>query len=213
MLYSQKHLLYSLLCFLLFLTEVWSQLQLQESAVWNSVGFASVCTFYVLIFSFCIVQRCLLGISNWLKQAFELQKSQFCYLGWSWNVRFYRYTSSEGSICSRGIIHLLTVFSALHAHFNKLELSVLLRCCSYRKIRQLSIYQVDFSLLKGCFLSLTAHLHICAAVISEPLTSHRIPKRMLLLEGWHYVIVQESHRAEKPPSLQSVTPLFSLFDS
>lgn len=92
-----------------------------------------------------------------------------------------RYTSSEGSVCSRGIIHLLTVFSVLHAHLNKLELSVLLRWCSYRKIRQLSIYQVDLSQLKGCFPSvLTAHLHICVAVISEPLTSHRILQRMLL---------------------------------
>lgn len=30
---------------------------------------------------------------------------------------------------------------------------------------------------------------------------------------WHHVIVQESHRADNPPSLQPVAPLFSLFDS
>lgn len=69
-----------------------------------------------------------------------------------------RYTSSEGSVCSRGIIHLLTVSSALHAHFNKLELSVLFRCCSYRKIRHLSIYQVDLSQPKGCFSSPSSQL-------------------------------------------------------
>lgn len=78
-------------------------------------------------------------------------------------------------------VHYSPSDSLLSAHLNKLELSVLLRWCSYRKIRQLSIYQVDLSQLKGCFLSvLTAHLHICAAVISEPLTSRRILQRMLM---------------------------------
>lgn len=122
-----------------------------------------------------------------------------------------RYTSSEGSVCSRGIIHLLTVFSALHAHFNKLELSVLLRCCSYRKIGQLSIYQVDLSQLKGCFLSvLTAHLHICAAVISEPLTSHRILRR-ILLPGADIMWLCRNHTTLRNLHHSSPSRLFSAF--